>query len=619
MTADDVAGKVTTTIVDDEDYSEKQTVSHSGVYFLLLVVQPYQVQILYFSKSDQSPRILVDIVTNKISAVERQTNQRLLLTDLQEKRYCSPYLEAPSVHETSSHPSEKSSASDSSSNDENDHKDTIAKKNLDFSPGEFQCPNVYRKVFPLHWRVPSDKALRYLKNDVLRPFTVLNRSDIYVVERAGTIVYCKIYEKLYTDDLTMDGEGDSGKKKETQDSKNILAGTTKTSPIMTTQVSVTTNELEMIVFGLECPDWITYDFVDLIENRLLSEVTLVELQTFFARNPTSKPTPSDVRFILPLGEKPPQRHILCIPSLVTQPSLLLGFFKRFLMRDNIKPFKGPSVISAIDASSYGALKNEDQLHEQQNMDNNDMKSDILRRDDLCFYYNCTKRIPGVSSPLELACGQGMAGICMTIRDATKQPLTPSQETIITQFPPHHRTLASTFHFDPDLIRQCLESDLCLSSSVSSSVTTIRDDQYHIWVDLWSIGSVDGTILLQYIHNCFRQALCDYFIEETVTIDLGTVVLYQANALQKAILSSSTSRQHHPSSHRQLSTLIRKKFIDSIIYMLRKSVEWRNPTVHSISTPEGLEIQPWCMKEVISDLEDQLIHLDPSLEPTVTWK
>jgi hypothetical protein len=136
---------------------------------------------------------------------------------------------------------------------------------------------------------------------------------MYVIERDGSIVYCKIYEE------TIDGETEgspntvfgspvqtlSGKYTEddaqtlvafnSSDSKRELTKISSTSPRPrgTNNSRPTSNEkreLVLEVYGIDLPPWIEKEFVNLIDNRLVSQITLNEIQQYFSRNSTSKPT-----------------------------------------------------------------------------------------------------------------------------------------------------------------------------------------------------------------------------------------------------------------------------------------------------------------------------------------
>lgn len=207
--------------------------------------------------------------------------------------------------------------------------------------------------------------------------------------------------------------------------------------------------------------------------------------------------------------------------------------------------------------------------------------------DFCFYYNCTKRLPGASSPLELLAGQGIAGICLTLLDETGVPI----KTVTDEG-------SCGANFDPEVIHDCLEEEF----REATTGTTFN----HIWVDIWVTGAVDGDALMQHLYECYRRSLCDYFIEKTVTIDLGAALSFDG-ALQRAISAKAEGR---------LSTIIRKKFIESVLYILKKASDLKSPTVCSMDT--AIQTTPWCMDDLIRYLDVELRKIDPSLRPTVAW-
>lgn len=205
----------------------------------------------------------------------------------------------------------------------------------------------------------------------------------------------------------------------------------------------------------------------------------------------------------------------------------------------------------------------------------------------CFYYNCTKRLPGASSALELLAGQGIAGICLTLLDERGVPITIVKEEG-----------NCGANFDPESIRHCLEEEF--------REATTGTTYHHIWVDIWTIGAIDGDALMQHIYECYRRSLCDYFIEKTVNIDLGAA-LSMDGALQKAISAKYEGR---------LGTVLRKKFIESVLSILRKAADLKSPTVCSMDS--AIQTTPWSMDDLVRYLDVELRKIDPSLRPTVAW-
>lgn len=206
----------------------------------------------------------------------------------------------------------------------------------------------------------------------------------------------------------------------------------------------------------------------------------------------------------------------------------------------------------------------------------------LDKDDLCFYYNCTKRIPGVSTAIEVACGQGMAGLCMTLRDG-------ETAAILTQFPSTATTMAGVpAFFDPEEIRHTMEMDPRRPYPVT------RDDrQIILQVDLWTRGAaIDGSILLEHMHACYRRALCDTLIEQTVI---------------------------HLHSSPSVFLLRRNHFVVTIVYLLQKSVDWQSPTINTlVEKPPGMD--PWCMVDMMHALKDEVFRFDMDQSPpTILWQ
>lgn len=161
-----------------------------------------------------------------------------------------------------------------------------------FAPGEFSCPVVYTRRFPLHWRLQPNAAVKYLTGDALRLFVVHNRPQMFVIERDNSVVYCKIYEEDVT---TADHEETSFTQSPvttpSASQSPLLERKTPASRATGSILSTDTpRELVLEVHGIDLPDWIEQEFVGLVENRLVSHITLNEVQQFFLRNPNSKPT-----------------------------------------------------------------------------------------------------------------------------------------------------------------------------------------------------------------------------------------------------------------------------------------------------------------------------------------
>lgn len=220
---------------------------------------------------------------------------------------CSKYLEAPS-DPNAIYSEEEESGEDTPSEEIQDVFNT-SKESSKFSLGQFACPLVFTRRFPLHWRLQPNVSLKFLTSDVLRLFTVTNRPNMFVIERDSSIIYCKIYEENL--DLGYEGSPITmygspvhtlNDRNMDDDQQTLIADTPRRDiaksaasprPRMASGGRMTANEkreLVLEVYGVDLPDWVEVEFVNMIENRLVSQITLNEIQQFFARNSTSKPT-----------------------------------------------------------------------------------------------------------------------------------------------------------------------------------------------------------------------------------------------------------------------------------------------------------------------------------------
>ncbi|KAI7867129.1 hypothetical protein BDF14DRAFT_1984118 [Spinellus fusiger] len=591
-----------------EETPTKKTIPFHArpIYWLILIPKEKHVQVYFYSKFhalidhyEIMRRIKVDI-----NNVQKRTNQIMLLKSLQKTRICSKYLEVSATNDSDYSDSDDESVSNNNGDGPNGSY-TIP------MPGQYECPVVYTKIFPLHWRLQPNTALKSLVSDVLRLFTVINRSQMFVIEHDESIVYCKFFERnsLHSQDETDTSNrlhhqaGSNTPLISVNDnfSSNSMLGIKQdfskkllSSPLIkntSTKPSSDSKELVLEVHGVDLPQWIEKEFLDLIENRLISHITLNEVQQFFARNPTSRPTLADVNFILPLDKEPTSRQALRVPSHVADPHSLMQHFKQALIASNIRLFSGPIVSDAV--INYQKLLFHPQagcgIQEKQSATPSSSLESIqeFNPGDYCFFYNCIKRVPGSSTVLELSCGQGLAGICVTLVDPNGNPVQSIQA---------NDNLA--VYLDPQIIRHSLDDDF--------QEVSVNEKSYTVWIDVWNTNTVDGNALMQYIHYCYRHVLCDYFIEKITNIDLGTT-LNESNIYQKII-------GHR--SRRYLGAELRKKFIESITYVLQKSTQWKNPTVCFFNRP--VSTTPWCMRDIVGYLDSELCKLDINLKPTVAW-
>ncbi|KAI8990041.1 hypothetical protein BDB01DRAFT_718193, partial [Pilobolus umbonatus] len=594
------------------------------LYWLILIPHETHIQIYFYSKiyvlltnSD-----ILNRVKDMVKRIEIRTNQLVLLNYLQEARVCSKYLEAPTNDDSKDVLSDEFNTDESNESDSSQEIFSMSKKKgftekssiSKFMPGQFSCPLLYVKRFPLHWRLMPNVALKYLASDVLRVFTVLNKPNMFVIERDGSIVYCKIYEENLNEGvedsptLLLTSPGGMTLGKHTEDEfynsgcPNTFENTPKREISRLSSASPSNRpsysgrlphhekrELVLEVYGIDLPSWVENEFVDLIENRLISQITLNEIQQFFIRNSTSKPTPADIDFILPVEKPPTCEEVFRMPRLIGNPYTLIQYFKQSLLADSIRALNSPYITEVIKTRCKELVLKADSDEMQNKVmcitnDTNAITKNITDGG-FCFYYNCAKRLPGSSTQLELAAGQGIAGICFVILNEVGLPTSTVSEDD-----------KASGSFDPAKIQQCLEEEF--------REATLGTTRYSVLVNIWVTGTVDGQALMQYIYECYRQSLCDYFIEKTVSIDLG-VAFSDDGVLPKKVSSRFEGN---------FGAILRKKFIKTVLYTLQKASELKSPTV--CSTDITINSTPTCMDELIRFLDSELRSIDVSLKPTV---
>ncbi|KAG1473129.1 hypothetical protein G6F56_001128 [Rhizopus delemar] len=591
------------------------------LYWLIIVPRKSHIQIYYYSKIQtlESNSEILNAVKEKIKNIEERTNRMSLLNYLQETRICSAYLEVPGSSEEAKAYSDVESDESLSSDEPSDifasaDIKTGREYRSSFLPGQFSCPLVFTKRFPLHWRLQPNISLKFLTSDVLRLFKVINRSNTFVIERDESIVYCKIFEEVageHNQDspntvCSSPGQSDRLKSVE-EDAKTIasfsiesstkrdLAVAAATSPSRKRTASSSrtigneSRDLVVQVYGINLPSWVESEFIDMIENRLITQITLTEVQQFLARNSTSKPTLADVEFILPIWKTPTRKEIVRVPRAIDNPGLFLHYFGQTIAADNIKSLNSPYIGDVLKRYHTDTFYNENNdivggvPKIQPDSHHNSLEETLLST--ACFYYNCTKRVPGSSTPLELLVGQGMVGVCVTLLDEAGLPMTKVK-----------REGSRNYSFDPETARHCLEQDF--------REVAAEDAYYHISLNFWSIGSLDSDALMQHLYECYRQSLCDYFIEKTVSMDFS-MVLSDKKALQKAIATKSKGR---------LGTILRNKFVDSVLYTLKTASQMNSPTVYCMNKP--IKTTPWCMDDLLRHLDATLRKIDINLRPVV---
>jgi hypothetical protein len=150
-------------------------------------------------------------------------------------------------------------------------------------------------------------------------FAIKNKAHMFVIEREDTVVYCKLYEEspgnvnhmvtklkdirtpsiIAVSSMAPPNQvppSSSAVKETFSSGAPQQRGKVQSSEGSSTEMDSSNSKykaqdnryLVLDVYGVELPSWIEHELVDMVENRLMSHITLREMQQFLLRNPTSK-------------------------------------------------------------------------------------------------------------------------------------------------------------------------------------------------------------------------------------------------------------------------------------------------------------------------------------------
>lgn len=514
-----------------------------------------------------------------------------------------------------------------------------------FLPGQFNCEIVYTKRFPLHWRLAPNAAYNKLMTDTLPPFLVKNMPGMFVCSHQGAVVYCFLSEVAATmhhsstlsdsmnqsflsisnnpDDSYYGANPESpyGSSLVTNGNEPEVLGTSHSrmrhhshvynkpspqgsigsdrqqfsprhSPSLTDTGGASASspaagirkqpgtrhyegrELILEVYGVEVDYYIIDGLVDMIDSRITSEITLKEVQQFLVRNPNSKLSRADIDFILPVDKEPLVRRQLTIPSLIENTVQFLKIFrKNFLSGSSLHPIHSnylPGIVKRhhdMRYSSYDYALNGSRILEEQGQR---MPTEDWSCLDFAFYYNYLNRAPGMYLPLEQKIGEGVAGVCLSVLNEEEL----AYNRIISNYP---NVNGEHSKFNIEALETCLDSDLD---------QTDCGQKLKVAIDVWSHCKIDANQIYRYIYKVFRQSICDYIIENTVSC------------------MASTKQDHEDF----------KSLVKLLLFVMKKAAEWESSTVKQIS--KQIQLTPWYFDGIILQLKSDLTDIHLSLDPFV---
>lgn len=356
-------------------------------------------------------------------------------------------------------------------------------------------------------------------------------------------------------------------------------------------------ELLLEVYGVEMDDYIVEGLVEMIHSRITSDITLKEVQQFLVRNPNSKLSRADIEFILPVEKEPLVHRQLRVPSLINNTVHFLKLLRKNILTGSCSSLHVlhsnylPAVLKKqhdLRYTSYEFLGSNHHHSHQHNRvldetgprfssPSSSATTDEWSCLDFAFYYNHLNRAPGTHLPFEQKIGEGVAGICLSVVD--------NQDVAYRRIISEQVGGASSYPSD-DLDTAPLRS--CLTSNFEEQdASDTNDNKIKISIDIWSHCKINVDHIYKCIYDAFRQSICDYIIENTVSY-LPLV-------------------KYDDSEFTALSTLL--------LFALQKAAEWdSSATVKQFVQP--IKIAPWYLDGITMQLKSDLMDIHPSLDPIV---
>ncbi|KAI9288344.1 hypothetical protein BC943DRAFT_153411 [Umbelopsis sp. AD052] len=576
-------------------------------FWLILLPRQNDIQIYFYSKHHLSHRSeIIRGVKQHVLEIQEKVNRLVLLHELNETRICSKYLEVPEY-------TEDENLSEDNNSDEADGKNqhhtqpssetSVPAPVIEntFQLGQFACPLLYTKKFPLHWRIPINGAFKSLATETFRMFAIKNKAHMFVIERENTVVYCKLYEESAGNVNHM-----VTKLKDIRTPSTIAASSTVPStPISVTSSAAkepfssgtpqqrgrvqsldgSTTEIDssnskykaqdnryliLDVYGVELPSWIEHELIEMVENRLMSHITLREMQQFLLRNPTSKLSSADVEYLLP-SKKPPTKQILRIPTVVSNPISLLELVKQSLLATESFHNMAASDIKDAIVSHYHSIRKsveEDAFLCRRGSSLAQLKSVVkVPISEYSFYYNCANRSPTSSTAVEMEAGQGLAGICIMLMDSACKPV------------------ASVPVYDDDELDYTSVNELKHVLEDEFRDASVRTANFHIMIEVWSYGQCSAEVLQKHIWRCYGQSLCHYIIRETADT---------AERMRRSDTLSKPQRLHTMNYH---------SHFDKVFLALKYAADWGSTIISPLT--KHVFLQPWSIDDILAKASQEI--------------
>jgi len=452
-------------------------------------------------------------------------------------------------------------------------------ENRTFSYGQFACPLMFKKQFPLYWRFRVNQALKYLSR-ALQPLAIENRKNMYFYSKNkdDPIFYMKLSET----NVDFESGLEDNNRSMSPDS-NQLDRTNSSSGFRKSSSRNTEHSLILEVYGVDTPGKdITDEFCAMIEGKL-NLSTLSIMSSTLLRN--VRLTSQDIDFILPKNSGPLKRTFYRLPSGLKYRNIYINFLKQNLLL-YLLPMNGSDVVSALQhyynsnySCSFLKHNNPTSQSNTQGSTSEDQQQQIFG--DISFLYNYFQNYKG-PTPLESAVGSGIACVCLSFFDREGNVIT--RQTCIDEDAHEDINYKDSIH-----LIESIEDNTSLGST-------------NVIVEVWMQGSINTDVLVERIQQSLEETLSDYIIEiglsnlndnypHTQVTETPSSKYYDSSVLEETLkLSENEIKKFNT-------------FFTSCRNVLTNASTNNNPVICELSS--NIQLLPWMMENLVLEIKEAL--------------
>jgi hypothetical protein len=494
---------------ESEESFDSSVVNHSSSnnklrFWLIVTLRQSSVQLYYYSKTvlGMERASIMRCIRKAIQDVCERVNRLILLRMLHDKHRASKYLIIPGKDDEGSDNEQMSDeeidgyehnivSDEEVTSGTGDLLNALSIKmdeNRTFSYGQFACPLMFTKQFPLYWRFRVNQALKYLSR-ALQPLAIENRKNMYFYSKNkdDPIFYMKLSET----NVDFESGNEENVRSMSPDS-NQLDRNNSSSGFRKNSNRNTEHSLILEVYGVDQPGKdITDEFCAMIEGKL-NLFTLSIMSSTLLRN--VRLTSQDIDFILPRNSRPLKRIVYRLPYGLKYRHIYINYLKQNMLL-YLLSMNGSDVVNALQhyynsSNACSFIKHTNPAAQPTTPGNSNAEEQQLFGD-ISFLYNYFQNFKG-PSPLESAVGSGIACIFLSFFDRDGNVITRQTD-----------------------IDENIHEDINPQDTIQI-VDNIEDHESlgstNVIVEVWIQGSINVDVLVERIQQSLNETLSDYIIE-----------------------------------------------------------------------------------------------------------